>query len=129
MKKLKTCSGFALLNVLLGVSLLSGIIFLIMHAMTTFHAEDNSRSIGQELSPIMANLLLVENLSTQPNGDGYFLLSNSSLSGCSATTAFLKDVIPKGYIQSVQSSGFNVCNATIGICTKATDTGSEMQCK
>jgi hypothetical protein len=104
----KACSGFALLNVLLGVSLLAGVIFLIMHAMSNYHAEQNSRAIGEELAPVISALLTVDNLSLKASNI-YSLLSNTGLCGANAQP-LLVNVIANGYIQSLQNSGFNLCS-------------------
>ena len=103
MKERKTASGFALLNVLLGVTLLTGIIFLIMHAMTNYHSEEKNRAIGEELAPIVAELLAQEYSATKT----YTALcaSNGLLSS-----------IPTGYMQSLKTSGFDLCDqATVTI--------------
>lgn len=129
MKEKTKISGFALLNVLLGVTLLTGIIFLVMHAMTNYHSEEKSRAIGNELAPIMDKLLLTDDLANMTNGNGYFLLSSSSSSfvNCLSTTALLQNVIPSGYIESLQTSGFNLCAAKVGICDVVNT--SKWECK
>ena len=100
MKERKKVSGFALLNVLLGVSLLTGIIFLIMHAMTNYHSEEKSRAIGEELAPIVDELLAQDYSATSYPSLCTNLLSN----------------IPTAYTQSLSTSGFDVCGqATVTI--------------
>ncbi|MES2204445.1 MAG: hypothetical protein V4496_04405 [Pseudomonadota bacterium] len=113
MKTIKSTSGFALLNALLGITLLTGIIFLIMHAMTNYHSEEKARELGEELAAVVNALLLVDDLAEKSSG---YLLSNASLSECSPTGALLVNIISKGTIQSLQTTGFNLCAAPVDIC-------------
>lgn len=100
----KNNHGFALLNVLLGVTLLTGIIFLIMHAMTNYRSEEKARILGQELAPIV-NGLLAQDYSTITDDTPYTSLCTNLL-----------ESIPAGYMQSLASSGFDLCaNATVEI--------------
>lgn len=104
----KTLSGFALLNVMLGTLLLTGIIYLIMHAMSNYHSEENARTIGEELSPIIAELLVLDLAEMNGNypliGDSHFCKSNGLLSD-----------IPLGYLRSLKSGGFDLCNVNVNI--------------
>lgn len=105
MKEMNVILGFALLNVLLGVTLLTGIIFLIMHAMTNYHSEEKSRAVGEELAPI-ANELLMQDYSAITVTTSYSALC----------TNLLKN-IPSGYMQSLKTSGFDMCDkAAVKIC-------------
>lgn len=105
MKKINVVSGFALLNVLLGVTLLTGIIFLIMHAMTNYHSEEKSRAMGEELVPI-ANALLMQDYSSITATTSYSALCTNLLKNISS-----------GYMQSLKTSGFDICGtATVKIC-------------
>lgn len=104
MQQRKIVSGFALLNVLLGVTLLTGIIFLIMHAMTNFNSEEKSRTLGEELAPIVAELLAQD-----------YSAVTTAISYSSLCTNLLKN-ISASYMQSLKSSGFDVCDqATVDI--------------
>lgn len=104
MQKIKHTSGFALFNVLLGVTLLTGIIFLIMHAMTNYHSEENSQAIGEELGPIVDELLAQD----------YSLVTTTT--SYSSLCLNLLSNIPAGYLQSLKASGFDLCGqATIQI--------------
>lgn len=89
--------GFALLNVMLGTFLLVGIIVLIMQTMSHFHAEQKYRAVGEELAPIVSVLL------TQTY--------DTSLS----TYDNLVQYIPAAYLQSLQTSGFDMHKATVEI--------------
>ncbi len=103
MKK-KTEDGFALLNVLLGVTLLTGIIFLIMHAMTNYHSEEKARALGEELAPI-ANELLAQDYSAVTTTTSYSTLCANLLINIST-----------GYMESLETSGFDICtDATVKI--------------
>jgi len=104
----KVVSGFALLNVLLGVGLLTGIIFLIMYAMTNFHSEEKSRAIGEELAPIADTLLANDSISAVTVDTTY----NPSL--CASNGIF--STVPAGYMQSLKTSGFDLCGSTVKVC-------------
>ena len=105
MKEKKTVSGFALLNVLLGVTLLTGIIFLIMHAMTNYHAEEKSRDIGAELAPIADTLVALAQDST----------ASATYKPSLCVSGGVLSTIPAGYTQSLNTSGIDVCGATVTI--------------
>ncbi|MBP9727225.1 MAG: hypothetical protein KBD83_07165 [Gammaproteobacteria bacterium] len=106
MQPKKTVAGFALLNILLGISLLVGIVYLIMHAMSHFHQDNQSRVIGEELAPIVSELLQLEDLS----GSGEFpLIYNAEI--CPNSGGLVTD-IPKGYLLGLKSNGFDLCDKT-----------------
>lgn len=110
LRSTKKLSGFALLNVMLGTLLLAGIVYLVMHAMSNFHSEQNSRSIGEQLAPLLAELLLEDVTAMSGN---YPLVSDATF--CTGQGGLLTD-IPSGYLQSLASSGFDLCNgATVNI--------------
>lgn len=102
----KNMTGFALLNVLLGVSLLTGIILLIMHAMAGFHSQEKSSSLGEELAPIVDELL-AQNYTTDQ--------TYSAL----CTDNGLLTTVPAAYLNSLKKSGFDVCAGTVEICMGA----------
>lgn len=115
--------GFALLNILLGISLLSGVIFLIMHAMSNYHSEENSRAIGEQFAPVISALLQVEDLSKKTNGT-YSLIANTSTCGVGNSNPLLVNVIASGYLQSLQTSGFDLCvSKNVVICDTLSTTG------
>ena len=106
MKRKKTEYGFALLNVLLGVTLLTGIIFLIMHAMTNYHSEEKARALGEELAPIADELLAQD----------YSAITVTPTNPYSALCTNLLKNIPAGYMESLATSGFDICGkATVQI--------------
>ncbi len=108
MRQKKATSGFALLNVLLGISLLVGIVYLIMHAMSHFYSENQSREIGEELAPIVSELLQLKDLN-QKTGSDIPLIYNSAI--CANSGGLVTD-IPKGYLLGLKSNGFDLCNKT-----------------
>ncbi len=108
MQPKKTVAGFALLNILLGISLLVGIVYLIMHAMSHFHQDNQSRVIGEELAPIVSELLQLEDLNLKTGSD-IPLIYNSSI--CANSGGLVTD-IPKGYLLGLKSNGFDLCDKT-----------------
>ncbi len=108
MQKRSELSVFALLNIVLGTTLLVGIVYLIMHAMSNYHAENQSRVIGEELAPIVSELLLLEGLN-QETESNIPLIYNSSI--CANSGGLVTD-IPKGYLLGLKTNGFDLCNKT-----------------
>lgn len=111
-KPIKKFHGFAMLNIILGTVLLAGIIYLIMHTMTNFNSQEKARAVGEQLAPIIAELITLSPIST---GTDFPLLSDAD-TDCNESSALLKNKFPAGYIQSLKASGFDLCaNATVTI--------------
>lgn len=91
----KNITGFALLNVMLGMFLLVGIVYLIMHSISHYHAEEKARYVGEELAPVISELITQSATST-----------STVLCG---TNALLAN-IPSGYLDSLKTSGFDLCD-------------------
>jgi hypothetical protein len=104
----KKSFGYALLNALLGIFLLSGIIYLIMHTMTQYNAEKNATSVGSELAPIVSELL-ASDLSSVNLNEPHPLVTPSSNSTCQGQ-ALVTNVAP-GYLQALSSSGFDLASS------------------
>lgn len=107
MQMKKKCSGFMLLNALLGITLLAGVIYLIMHTMTKYHVEQNAISIGAELAPIVS-ALLVADLSGINANDTYPVVTPSSGSKCQHQDKPLVANVALGYLQALSNSGFDL---------------------
>lgn len=103
-----SCFGYAMLNVLLGVMLLTGVVYLIMHTMTKYHAQENARAIGVELAPIIGELLLTD--TTNFAKETSYALVSTTTTTCANTTPILTTISTK-YLQSLKTSGFDLASS------------------
>lgn len=117
-KNRNTASGFAMLNILLGITLLTGIVYLIMHTMTKYRVEDNARAIGEQLAPLVSDLLTTEstwivNVTTNQT----YPFVTSSQNDCTNKSPLLTSIAP-GYLEALKSSGFDLA---LSACVTVTE--------
>lgn len=107
-----------MLNILLGITLLTGIVYLIMHTMTKYRVEDNARAIGEQLAPLVSDLLTTEstwivNVTTNQT----YPFVTSSQNDCTNKSPLLTSIAP-GYLEALKSSGFDLA---LSACVTVTE--------
>ncbi len=109
-------AGFALLSALLGIALLTGIIYLIMHTMAKYNSEQNAQAIGEELAPIISSVA-IRDIADISLSTSYPLVSPSGASICGNSSSPLLSNVAAGYLQSLTSSGFDLASSACVVIT------------
>jgi hypothetical protein len=101
--------GLALLEVMLASILLAGLIYLVMHTMSTEHQHSAAKTIGSRLSPVMSDML-VQDFSGHADSTSVKLIQDTVV--CSNTSGILTDT-STDILEGFQGSGFSLCNAQV----------------
>jgi len=117
--KFKSVKAFAILEVMLATMLLIGLVYLIMHSMSTFHRGESDKQLGVELSPVISNVIQTIG-STEPsnmkiNTDQNLIHDASAAKICPDNTSGLLANVSSGFLDSMEISNFSLCTAKVVI--------------
>ena len=109
----KACKAFAMLEIMLATMLLVGLVYLIMHAMSSDHRARSDQQLGTELSVVISHM--IEAIDGSQQGTMNLINDQSNAKICPNKTKGLLDDVPSSYLDSMQISNFSLCNAVVNI--------------